>query len=156
MRRPWQYTLLGAAIAFFVLYGIELTSDGMKEVYGPQEPRAQRAGAETGGRGYAVDPFPDGGRGAALPEDPYGSRPDDPYGGASRSDGAYGPDGADGRGGYDGMAGGVGYDGYGYNYGAGEGGGSAGRLADGTAGLLQSVAKGGIRFLVSLFEAVAH
>lgn len=155
MRRPWQYTLLGAVIAFFVLYGIELTSDGMKEVYGPQEPWDRRAGAETDVRGYAADPYPDGGRGAAPPEDPYGLRPDDPYGGASRADGAHGPGGADGRGGYGGMAGGAGYDGYGYDW-AGEGSGSAGRLADGTAGLLQSLAKGGIRFLVSLFEAVAH
>ena len=60
MRRPWQYTLLGAAIAFFVLYGIELASDGVEDVYGPAEPRTERS--VPGIAANAGDPYPSGGR----------------------------------------------------------------------------------------------
>ncbi|AGA58518.1 MAG: hypothetical protein C6W55_14050 [Thermobacillus sp.] len=147
MRKPWQYTLLGAVIAFFVLYGIELSSDGMEDVYGPLEQQAaDRAGTGSGNGHEYGDPYPAGKRGtAAAQPDPY-----DPW------SGAYGESGA----GIDPERDDVGAlpdgnDGYGYSYeGAAEGGGAVSRLADGTAGLLQSVAKGGIRLIVSLFESV--
>jgi|HigsolmetaAR203D_1030402.scaffolds.fasta_scaffold02028_4 hypothetical protein len=148
MRRPWQYTLLGAAIAFFVLYGIELASDGVEDVYGPAEPRTERS--VPGIAANAGDPYPSGGRvgaqaGArdAVGPDSYGARPQDQHADPGSYPGwdDYGPTRYE--------------EGYGYDDFA-EGRGGVSRLADGTAGLLQSLAKGGIRFVVSLFESVAR
>lgn len=167
MRRPWQYTLLGAAVAFFVLYGIELASDGMEDVYGPMEPRAERRASSAGGYSQEGDPYPSGARGVQT--DRYDARPDGANGVSSGTGAAQGRgdemrngiggldvydryDSNDEYQGYDGYGS---YDGYGYPYDGRESGGTAGRLADGTAGLLQSAAKGGIRFIVSLFESVA-
>jgi len=148
MRKPWQYTLLGAVIAFFVLYGIELSSDGMEDVYGPLEQQAAQRTGTGSGSGHAYgDPYPAGKRGAASAQQP------DPYDPWS---GAYGESGTESdpeRDVYDALP--ESHDSYGYPYeGAAEGGGAVSRLADGTAGLLQSVAKGGIRLIVSLFESV--
>ncbi|OUM95999.1 MAG: hypothetical protein A9Z00_06475 [Thermobacillus sp. ZCTH02-B1] len=167
MRRPWQYALLGAAVTVFILYGIEMASDGIEDVYGPPKPGANRAvdAGGAGGYGHTIDPY--GIRGG----DPYGDWSDGAYGRASGPDGvsgpgtAYGPDGETGPGAaydsggtagrdrYGAAPGEPGYGGYGYGD-AGDRGGGTGRLADGAAGLLQSAAKGGIRFIVSLFESV--
>ena len=157
MRRPWQYALLGAAVAFFVLYGIELASDGVEDVYGPEKPRTERrAPAGMDGYGYVGDPYPPDARGR-MQADPRGLRPEDAGADPAGADRMpawddYGtpPYGADGLPIWDDYGAG------GYGYSDAASGGSAGRLADGTAGLLQSVAKGGIRFIVSLFESVAR
>jgi hypothetical protein len=145
MRKPWQYTLLGAAIAFFVLYGIELSSDGMEDVYGPLEPQTVDHIGAGSGNGYGGDPYPAGTRGGQP--DRYEPWPEDERGesGTEETPAYDGNDAWNER-----------NDGYGYPYeDAAERGGAVGRLADGTAGLLQSAAKGGIRLIVSLFESVA-
>ena len=155
MRRPWQYALLGAAVTVFILYGIEMASDGIEDVYGPPKPGANRAvdAGGAGGYGHTIDPY--GIRGG----DPYGDWSDGAYGRASGPDGVSGPGaaydsgGTAGRDRYGAAPGEPGYGGYGYGD-AGDRGGGTGRLADGAAGLLQSAAKGGIRFIVSLFESV--
>lgn len=155
MRKPWQYTLLGAAIAFFVLYGIELSTDGMKDVYGPLEPRkVERAGSGSGnGLDNRESPHPASTRGesASPRQEPYDEWP----GGAHGESGTGGAPERGDDGAWPELNGG--YDGYGYPYdGAAAGGGAVSRLADGTAGLLQSMAKGGIRFIVSLFESLTQ
>jgi hypothetical protein len=155
VRKSWQYMLLGAAIAFFVLYGIELSSDGMEDVYGPLGPRSvDRTETERGGYGsYGGGSYPAGPRGGTVSphQDPYGAWPGDTYGETGTGDA---PDQDDGNAWPERTGG---YDGYGYPYAGAEGGGGAvSRLADGTAGLLQSMAKGGIRFIVSLFESVTQ
>lgn len=151
MRRPWQYTLLGAAIAFFVLYGIELSSDGIEDVYGPLERQAP-----AGARLPAADSLPAGrqqteryGIPAGQGEDAAAPGPDIRARGAETSGWL-----ADEHGFYE-YGNETEYGQY-PDYGTAPGGGAVGRLADGTAGVLQSVSNGGIRLIVSLFESVTR
>ena len=47
-KRPWKYALLGGLVVTAVLYGIEWSSQGIGEVYGPLDDQAElRAESET-------------------------------------------------------------------------------------------------------------
>jgi hypothetical protein len=135
MRKPWKYGMLGALIVIAVLYGIELTSQGLADVYGPLDRgtiapvpaqtevmgvQTGREETEAGGQPSVITEL-GGGKGQAA----------------------------------DGLASGSAADvGANPTLPAASGESSVNRLADNTAGLLQSVSSGGIRFVVSMFDAI--
>jgi len=138
-KQRWKYGMLGALIVVAVLYGIELTSQGLGDVYGPldrgtapivqQDVETQQPIAAQGGERQdpAQQPITEiGGTDGEAQREPLaeqGAKPG-PLTGAQQA----GPSVA--------------------------GDSSVNRLADGTAGLLQSVTSGGIRLVVSMFEAI--
>jgi len=133
-KQPWKYGMLGALVVVAVLYGIELTSQGLADVYGPLDrgtaPQVQQD-IETQPIETPVGESPEpaqqpitevGGEGAGASREPLAEQGEQP----GPLPAAPPP--------------------------AGES--SVNRLADGTAGLLQSVTSGGIRLVVSMFEAI--
>lgn len=137
MRKPWKYAMLGALIVIAVLYGIELTSQGLADVYGPLD------------RGGTIAPVPEeaGAPGVQAGGEAAGTVAGQPTViteiGAGKGQEAAEP-----------STGIAAENGVSPTLPAPSGEPSVNRLADGTAGLLQSVSSGGIRFVVSMFEAI--
>jgi hypothetical protein len=135
MRKPWKYGMLGALIVIAVLYGIELTSQGLADVYGPLD-RGQSAPvpAQTEVQGEQT---------GQVTGEPVERQPVITQVGGGKVQAADEPGPIDGT-----DTGAM------PTVPAASGESSVNRLADGTAGLLQSVSSGGIRFVVSMFEAI--
>ncbi|GIQ62266.1 hypothetical protein PACILC2_08340 [Paenibacillus cisolokensis] len=134
MRRKeaWKWAVIGGAIAFLVLYGIEAASTGIERIYGP---------VENGSPLYVAD-RPDADENAANGPGAERSGPaadeqtaGEPSGTVERTD--YREERLPGipRTTYEP---------------------SVNRVADGAAGFLQSVTSGGIRFIVALFDSVTR
>ncbi len=136
MRKPWKYGMLGALIVIAVLYGIELTSQGLADVYGPLDQGTIASAPEvTGALGAPTDGESTGtaaGQPSGIAE--LGGGKDQAT--VESSPSIAGDDAAS------------------PTLPSTSGEPSVNRLADGTAGLLQSVSSGGIRFVVSMFEAI--
>lgn len=149
-RKPWQYAALGALLAIAVLYGIDLSTDGIEDVYGP----VQRTAAERLPDRYAEDDYRYGYDRMAEAYGPIGERttrirqyPNAASGVDARYDDRLPLEEAPSREAREAEQP--------YLEPIPPGGGAASsRLADGTAGLLQSVTSEGIKLVVNLFEAI--
>jgi hypothetical protein len=135
MRKSWKYGMLGALIVIAVLYGIELTSQGLADVYGPLDrgtivpapAQTEVLGVQTGREESEA-----AGQPSVITELGGGkSQAADEPASVSAADVGANP-----------------------THPAASGESSVNRLADGTAGILQSVSSGGIRFVVSMFDAI--
>ncbi|MCC3375675.1 hypothetical protein [Cohnella sp. REN36] len=129
-----KFAVFAGLIVFAVMYGMELANSGINTVYGPVDRS-----------------------GAASTRSPQASSPPRQTADGGRSDGRYAdePPGLAVDGATDAADGGtaVGPDGYAIPRNDHEP--AVDRLAGKTAEALQSLSKGGIRFIVSLFDKVA-
>jgi hypothetical protein len=135
-RSAWKWAGLGGLIAIILLYGTEMATSGIEKVYGP---------LDRGGGVYDAASLPVQQKTIAerrkelLDAERYYA---DNYGtGAS-----IGEERAETAGGIERLPG-LPVQGHIP---------SVNRVADGTAGLLQSVSSGSIRFVVSLFDAITN
>ncbi|CAM4266639.1 hypothetical protein [Paenibacillus tarimensis] len=132
-RKPFQWALAGALLVIILLYGLEMSADGISRIYGPLDHAIEQQGAEA--QLYKDQPPIE----HAPPEnDPAAELPGLSGGTAAGLTGPL-PDPAG-----QGLSG--------YSPPSGEA--SVNKAAEGAAGFLQGLSSGGIRLVVSLFDAI--
>ncbi|PZD93963.1 hypothetical protein DNH61_20980 [Paenibacillus sambharensis] len=133
-RKPFQWAMAGALLVILLLYGLEMSADGIGRIYGPLDHASQQQGMEV-----QLSKEPPPAEAAPLENGPAVEQNDLAAGNSAKS--AEALPGAAGQG----LAG--------YSPPSGEA--SVNKAAEGAAGFLQGLSSGGIRLVVSLFDAIA-